>query len=216
MLFWILFYSSIVKKILVSAGKNESWLYAVGADEVVVCHEEEKRCPKLSNRAMDGQAFLSFVVHNYDRLSNTRLAFVHGGKREWHSAPRIEGTVRNSWGRTDLVHLGKPLNRNCMDIASTGWCSNILRPQNISCALYICTYAGLEFMANGVGFRTTTLQQYKGIEVTCNGLDSPPREFGGGYKGCSFAMEYLWQVFAGGPSKLPKQFLLPKQHHNEL
>lgn len=204
--FWIgLFHWSLVN-ILVSSGRNESWLYAVGADEVVVCHEQEKQCPKRSDRAMDGQAFLSFVVHNYDRLSNTRLAFVHGGKKEWHSAPGIEGTIHGSWGRTDFVHLGKPSNRKCMDIASTGWCKNILKPQNISCALYICTYQGLEFMANGVGFQTTTtLEQYKGMEVTCNGLDSPPREFGRGFKGCSFAMEYLWQVFAGGPLELPKQ-----------
>jgi len=202
--------NEVLRKVIVSAGKNDTWLQSVGADEVVVCHTQEKRCPKRSNKAMDGQAFLSFVTANYERMSQLRIAFVHGGQREWHSAPGIETTIRSGWGREGFIHLGRPSNRRCMDIATTGWCTNILKPQNVSCAMHICTYQGLELMADGVGFLTTTLRQYKGMEDTCNGLDHPPREFGRGYRGCSFAMEYLWQSFAGGP------VALSEQHRQEL
>jgi hypothetical protein len=92
-----------------------------------------------------------------------------------------------------------------MDMWSTGWCTNILAPQNVSCDLHVCTYKGLEFVTDGSKFMQTARQKYQGMERTCNGLDDPPREFGRSYKGCSFAMEYLGQYFAGGPLELPKE-----------
>lgn len=197
--------------VLVSAGRNESWLYTVGADEVVVCNTRSLHCRKRDEKAQDGQALLAFVVSQYDRLDSLRIAFVHGGENEWHSTQNIREIIKAEWNARGFTHLGKVSNRKCIGIQGTGWCSNILEPQNVTCDLHICTYQGLQFVSDGDAFRkSATIQQYQGMEKTCNGLDSPPREFGKAYKGCSFAMEYLAQFFAGGP------LILPSEHRTEL
>lgn len=192
-----------VHNILVSAGRNESWLYHSGADEVIVCHAQSFRCPKVSDLAQDGQAFVSFMAHNYDRLENVRLAFVHGGLHEWHH-DNIQEKVRAAWSTQQFVHLGNPHRRKCIDIEDTGWCTNILKPHRISCDMNICTYQGLEFVASTINIQNISLRQWQGIEKTCNGFDVPQREFGKGFKGCSFAMEYLAQALVGGPLHLPE------------
>ena len=197
----------MLKKVLVSAGRNESWLYRAGADEVLVCAPSTPRCPKIAKNAQDGQAFVTFAVANYDRLASLRVAFVHGGAREWHHASDIRQQVLHGWTAPErFMHFGSPAHRKCTRILHTGWCEHILKPQNISCGddEDICTYQGFEFMAFGSEMRSAlTLAQWKGMEQTCNGLDVPPREFGRGYKGCSFAMEFVGQLFSGGPRALP-------------
>lgn len=190
--------------VLVSAGRNESWLYDMNANEVIICDVKNPLCPKNTKYAQDGQAMLAFLVNNYERLHTLRVAFVHGGKNEWHSIKDIETRIKTGWSSNNFIHFGNPSRRVCIDIATTGWCSNILKPQNVTCNLYLCTYQGLQFMTSGREFmKQATLNQYKGMEQTCNGLDHPPREFGKSYKGCSYAMEYLGQYFAGGHLQLP-------------
>lgn len=84
-------------RILVSAGRNESWLYNAGADEVIVCHPNTPNCPKESANALDGQSLISFAASNYERLENTRVVFVHGGRNEWHQFGNIHDIVQMAW-----------------------------------------------------------------------------------------------------------------------
>ena len=194
--------SSLIN-VLVSAGKNESWLYDLGADEVIICGVNTPHCSKISSKAQDGQALLAFTSQNYHRLSELRIAFVHGGEKEWHSDIDLKNKIKMGWNKDDFIHLGRTENRRCISIQNTGWCFSILRPQSVPCDLNICTYQGLQFVANGIGFLKLNRSQYEKMEQTCNGLDDPPREFDLGFKGCSFAMEYLAQYFADGPLNLP-------------
>ena len=187
--------SSLIHTV-VSAGRNESWLYNLGADEVVICGTDNLGCRKRSQHAQDGQALLAFVVSNYERLHNLRMAFVHGGEKAWHSRGDIREAIQKGWYSEEFIHLGKASNRKCMDMSRTGWCEHIFKPQNVSCDMTICTYQGLQFVANGKHFCKLARAQYEGMEATCNGMDVPPREFGNRYKGCSYAMEYFGQTLA--------------------
>lgn len=193
-----------LRRVVVSAGRDQSWLWALGADEVVICSTRSTVCPKLDHKAQDGQALLSFLVNNYHRLSRLRIAFVHGGRREWHNPGNVDQVIRTSWNLSGFVHLSNP-SRRCTNVKATGWCTNIFAPQNITCPARVCTYPGLQFVADGVGFLRHSLRQWDGLLTTCNGLDDPPREFGRGYRGCGFAMEYMGQVLAGGPLDISEQ-----------
>lgn len=67
---------------IVSAGTLE---YTISKQcEVVECAKDlHNTCQKLYNNARDGQAYVAFIVHNYERLNGTYI-FVHGHSASWH------------------------------------------------------------------------------------------------------------------------------------
>ena len=195
---------SLSHRILVSAGRNESWLYNVGADEIIICHPNTIKCPKKDSKALDGQALASFVVANYDRLDGTRVVFVHGGKREWHQYKDFPTIVKRAWDVSGFYHLGKLETRKCIHIEKTGWCVNIFAPLNISCP-YVCTYQGLQFAMDGNDVKQhTSWIQWKGLATTCNGLDHPPREFGIGYRDVPMLWNTWHKCWLAVPPACPK------------
>ncbi len=188
-----------LRRIVVSAGRNESWLYELGADEVVVCSSVNLICPKAPDHR-DGQALVSFATNNFDRLSNTRITFVHGGLHEWHQPSDIASRILSAWQSSEFVHLGKAWSQTCLSIRNTAWCGHFFLPFGIQCPERVCTYEGLQFVVDGAAFFKLGLVQWSGLERECS---NPSQVLP-----CSFALEYMAQIVLGGPTILEAPFLL--------
>ena len=137
-------------EMIVSAGKNATWMYGMYGRQVVLCSTTSKLCTKKHKRARDGQSLVHFILQWWDQLPHIRFALVHGSLNEWHHPrPFPEKLERAFQSDKPFVHLGLRHNYRTIQFEETGWCENAWRPYIGECPPKLCVAEGLEFVANG-------------------------------------------------------------------
>jgi len=141
------------KQIILSAGKNGTWMYNMNR-RVILCSTESIECHKKDRHGRDGQSLVHFVLYFWDELENIRFGLVHGGLVEWHQPnPFIPALEKAFASSKPFVHLGLKKNYKTIDFQNTGWCKNAWRPYVGPCPKKVCVAQGLEFVANGELFK---------------------------------------------------------------
>lgn len=107
---------------LVSAGPLE---YTISKQcKVVECAEDvHNSCRKLYKNAREGQAYVAFIVNNYDHLAGTYI-FVHGHSVSWHQKQYIFEAIaraRVTEGFVGLNNLPLRIEHPDKDIFGTIW-----------------------------------------------------------------------------------------------
>ena len=141
------------KPIIVSAGKNGTWMYDMGYP-VILCSTETPACKKDDSHGRDGQSLTHLVLHYWDELEHIRIALIHGGLNEWHQPKPFKDILRRAIeSPKPFIHLGLQRNYKKINFDETGWCDHAWRPYIGECPHQLCVAQGLQFVANGELFK---------------------------------------------------------------
>ena len=171
------------------------------------CNTDRKSaCNKRYATARDGQAYVSYVVQNYDKLPDF-VMFVHGHARAWHQHERIDVDVSEFKGYKGLNR--HPIHMDNLSASANGYIwrsvfSNYTVPEEV------CSDGSMQFMASRDRLRTFPLRDWLELysflygtktSETIKAWDADdPLEAGKNFLGTSYFVEWIIHILVGEPN----------------